>query len=46
MPVKLVEHVGEHAVRDGFGIDEHAVAIEEYGAERKIGHRKGTDKVR
>ncbi len=41
MPAQLAEHLGQHAVGDGFGVDEHAVAVEEYGVEREIGHRAG-----
>ena len=41
VPAQLAEHLGEHAVGDGFGVDEHAVAVEEYGVEGKIGHRAG-----
>ncbi|MNT49493.1 hypothetical protein D3C72_1863500 [compost metagenome] len=38
LPAELAEHVGKHAVGDGFGIDEHAVAIEENGGKGERGH--------
>jgi hypothetical protein len=41
LPAQFAEHLGQHAVGDGFGVDEHAVAVEEYGVEGEIGHRAG-----
>jgi hypothetical protein len=38
VPAELAEHFGEHAVGDGLGVDEHAVAVEENGGKRKGGH--------
>lgn len=38
VPAEFAEHLGEHAVGDGFGIDEDAVAVEKDGVEGKWGH--------
>jgi hypothetical protein len=37
-PAQLIEHVGQHAAGDGFGIDQDAVAVEQHGIEGKISH--------
>ncbi|MNT25061.1 hypothetical protein D3C72_1605660 [compost metagenome] len=37
-PAQFVEHVGQHAAGDGFGIDQDAVAVEQHGVKGKISH--------
>ena len=46
LPAQLFQHLAQHAVGDGFAVDQHAVAVEQHGVKIFGCHRKVREKTR